>query len=339
MNSPEQIIFHQWNEDLKPLVSIVCFAYNHELYIRNALESFINQKTNFRVEIIIHDDASKDNTANIIKSYVEQYPNLFNPVYQKVNQRSLELGRVTKMCFNKARGKYIALCEGDDYWTDPYKLQKQVDFLEENSEYSMICTKYKKLVQSTQKFIGNDFNKKYENEVKFEDYILDMSSIGTATVVLRKAILEIYQKIINCNFVVGDTPLWLFISATSKIAVLPEETSVYRILDDSACHFSDPEKHYAFVKKGFFIADYFLNKYATENKELEKRLTIKKLRADLFHGYRTLNKKIAWQAYFELNKYNLSFSHRISSLLYCFGSTGKQLQRLTGFIFKFYSSR
>lgn len=339
MNEGNVVEKESVNINIMPLVSICCITYNHERYIRDTIEGFLIQKTNFSYEILIHDDASTDNTKNIIKEYENKYPELIKVIYQRENQYSKGVRPINKFNFERSQSKYIALCEGDDYWTDPYKLQKQVDFLEENSEYSMICTKYKKLVQSTQKFIGNDFNKKYENEVKFEDYILDMSSIGTATVVLRKAILEIYQKIINCNFVVGDTPLWLFISATSKIAVLPEETSVYRILDDSACHFSDPEKHYAFVKKGFFIADYFLNKYATENKELEKRLTIKKLRADLFHGYRTLNKKIAWQAYFELNKYNLSFSHRISSLLYCFGSTGKQLQRLTGFIFKFYSSR
>lgn len=235
MNSPEQIIFHQWNEDLKPLVSIVCFAYNHELYIRNALESFINQKTNFRVEIIIHDDASKDNTANIIKSYVEQYPNLFNPVYQKVNQRSLELGRVTKMCFNKARGKYIALCEGDDYWTDPLKLQKQVQVLEVNPSYSG-CTHLTDIVFEGCKIQNeNRFNNRINKTIFHTSDILERTPFHTSSLMFRRGCLKIeefahYKLSTDSNYalLVRDLPLMIILSTYGPFLRIPEVMSVYR---------------------------------------------------------------------------------------------------------------
>lgn len=328
----------------EPLVSICCLTYNHEPYIRQCLEGFLMQKVNFRFEVLIHDDASTDKTPQIIREYEEKYPKTIKPIYQNENQYSKGVRVTWVYQFPRAKGKYIALCEGDDYWIDPDKLQKQVDFLELNPNYGMVCTDYNKYFQRNNKFKRHCFRySKYKEIVKFEDYILDMSSIGTSTVMFRKEVTsnyrnEIYDSV-KKKFIVGDTPLWLYISANSKIAVLSYITSVYRILDNSACHFSDPETHFAFVKKGFLIADYFFQRYAPENKELENKLTIKKLRADLFHGYRTLNKKIARQAYFELNKYNLSFSYKISSLLYYLGSTGKHLQRLTGFIFKLYAAR
>jgi glycosyltransferase involved in cell wall biosynthesis len=123
----------------KPLVSICCITYNHAPYIRDAIEGFLMQKTNFPFEIIIHDDASTDGTAEIVKEYTDKYPELIVPILQKENQYSKSVGtRISSTyVWPKARGKYIALCEGDDYWTDPLKLQKQFDFMEANPEYSI----------------------------------------------------------------------------------------------------------------------------------------------------------------------------------------------------------
>ena len=120
----------------KPLVSVICNAYNHELYIRDALKGFVTQKTDFPLEILIHDDASTDKTADIIREYEAQYPDLIKPIYQTENQYSR--GGIGKFQFPRAVGKYIAFCEGDDYWTDPLKLQKQVDALEAHPEVD-IC--------------------------------------------------------------------------------------------------------------------------------------------------------------------------------------------------------
>ena len=109
------------------LVSIVSLTYNHEKYIKQALESFLNQKTNFEYEIIIHDDASTDKTPQIVRKYQNKYRKLIKPILQKENLKSKGNGIVSRIAFSAAHGKYIALCEGDDYWTDPYKLQKQAE--------------------------------------------------------------------------------------------------------------------------------------------------------------------------------------------------------------------
>lgn len=106
------------------------------------------QKTNFPIEIIINDDASTDGTTEIIKEYEARYPDIIKPTYQVENQYSRGIrGMFPKFCFPRAQGKYIALCEGDDYWTDPLKLQKQVDFLEANPDYVMCSHRFKQYMQ------------------------------------------------------------------------------------------------------------------------------------------------------------------------------------------------
>lgn len=121
----------------EPVVSICCLVYNHEPFLRECFEGFVMQKTNFPIEILVHDDASTDHSADIIREYTANYPDLFKPIYQTENQYSKGVKVSATFQFPRAQGKYIALCEGDDYWTDPYKLQKQVDFLETHPEYVM----------------------------------------------------------------------------------------------------------------------------------------------------------------------------------------------------------
>lgn len=123
------------NNDIK--VSVFCITYNHEKYIAQALEGFISQITDFRYEVIVHDDASTDNTQKIIQQYVDLHPDLFIPIYETDTQYSIEKERILRVMGTKARGKYIAFCEGDDYWVDPYKLQKQYDALEKYPECGM----------------------------------------------------------------------------------------------------------------------------------------------------------------------------------------------------------
>ncbi|MDD3037979.1 glycosyltransferase [Bacteroides sp.] len=125
-----------------PLVTIRCLAYNHELYIRECLEGFIMQKTHFRFEAIVHDDASTDGTAAVIREYAEKYPNIIKPIFETENQYSKHDGSLRKIMDAHTHGKYVALCEGDDYWIDPYKLQKQVELLEDNADCSLCCGGY-----------------------------------------------------------------------------------------------------------------------------------------------------------------------------------------------------
>ena len=120
------------------LVAIHCLVYNHEPYLRDCFEGFVMQKTNFRFVVVVHDDVSKDGSAAIIREYEEKYPDIFRPIYETENQWSKpdgSLGRIMGAAIDATGAKYIAMCEGDDYWTDPYKLQKQVDFMEAHHDY------------------------------------------------------------------------------------------------------------------------------------------------------------------------------------------------------------
>lgn len=175
---------------MEPLVSICCFAYNHKKYITKCMEGFLIQQTNFPFEVIIHDDASTDNTADIIREYSAKYQEFFSPIYQTVNQCSIERGRVSKIVYNLAKGKYIAFCEGDDYWTDPFKLQRQVDFLEANPQYSLVWHRFKKLNQNTGAYTI-DGNEKYflqQNEgVEFDfEKFFKGWEIGMQTLMFRR---------------------------------------------------------------------------------------------------------------------------------------------------------
>lgn len=120
------------------LVSVICNAYNHENYIRDALESFLMQKTTFAFEVLVHDDASTDKTAEIIREYEKKHPDIIKPIYQTENQYSKQVPISLRYQFPRVKGKYIAFCEGDDYWIDPYKLQKQYEALELHPEVD-IC--------------------------------------------------------------------------------------------------------------------------------------------------------------------------------------------------------
>lgn len=134
----------------KPLVAIHCLVYNHEPYLRDCFEGFVMQKTNFRFVAIVHEDCSTDHSANIIREYEAKYPDIFRPIYETENQWSKHDGsleRIMNAAIDATGAKYIAMCEGDDYWTDPYKLQKQVDFMEAHPEYSMCFHKINVLLE------------------------------------------------------------------------------------------------------------------------------------------------------------------------------------------------
>lgn len=122
----------------KPKVSISCCTYNHEKFIRKTLDSFLMQKTNFKYEVLINDDASQDNTQAILREYEEKYPDIIKPIYQTENQYKLNRSCEKYYIFPRVQGEYVAICEGDDYWTDENKLQKQVDFLDSHKDYSLV---------------------------------------------------------------------------------------------------------------------------------------------------------------------------------------------------------
>lgn len=173
-------------------VTILCLAYNHERYIKDALEGFIKQKTKYKFEILIHDDASTDSTKSIIESYQKQYPDLVFPYYEEVNQYSNPNSLfVRDILIKNARGRYIAFCDGDDYWTDEQKLEKQIDVLEKYQDIN-ICA-CSTLIESNGNITGSVSPMDHDGVLTFEQVVNGGGDyVGTASLVFRKKIFDNY---------------------------------------------------------------------------------------------------------------------------------------------------
>lgn len=204
-----------------PIVSVCCIAYNQERFIKDAIEGFLVQKTSFPFEIIIHDDCSTDNTASIIQDYADKYPELIKPIFQKENQYSLGK-KIFPITFAKARGNYIALCEGDDYWTDPAKLERQTAFLEANQEYVMVTE------NAIDDDLKNGTRKKFSNLPERDIDILELlgERIFTTASVLFRNLGE--KTVPKREGTLLDTILWCHLSKLGRIRYLENVSSVYR---------------------------------------------------------------------------------------------------------------
>lgn len=291
LDQTEKEIMSTW-QNSNPLVTIRCLAYNHEQYISQTLDGFFMQKTNFPFEILVHDDASTDNTATIIREYANKYPNIIKPIYQKENQYSKHDGTISRIMDSLTKGKYIAICEGDDYWIDENKLQMQVDFLENNPEYGMCYTKAKSFFQDKSTFSKNTTGQYVKD---FEDLLINGNRIPTLTTVYRKDILFNYQNEINPlgkGWLMGDLPKWLYIFYNSKIKFIDEVTAVYRVLEESASHSSDINKQLKFVNSAYDIRYFYINKFNLDYDltTYHSRAILREYAKSLFQKY---NSKVA----------------------------------------------
>lgn len=253
----------------EPLVSIKCLVYNHEPYLRKCLNGFIIQKTSFKFEAIVHDDASTDGSADIIKEYAEKYPDIIKPIYEKNNLYSKHHYSLTKIMNNACNGKYIAFCEGDDYWTDPYKLQKQVDFLESNPDYGLVHTNCSCNKEGIIKLGGNPT--KISDGYVYNDLLTHKFYIATLTVCIKKELINQHEKLnhqehIKKKWKMSDYPLWLEASLHTKFKFLSDNTATYRYLSESASHSKDKYKNYKFFQSVYDIKFYFIKK-TNSNKE------------------------------------------------------------------------
>lgn len=209
------------------VVSVYCLAYNHGKYIKDALEGFVNQKTEFKYEVIVHDDASTDDTAIIIKKYAEKYPDIIKPILQKENQYSRGVDIVDEIISPLLTGKYTASCEGDDYWCDSNKLQKQVEFLENNWEYSACVHNTQMYDMRKKKFIT--MYEKKEKDLDLEDVIYrGGQSYQTSSLLCKTDFFRIKGDYMKCITGVGDYPLSISLMAKGKIHYFSEVMSIYR---------------------------------------------------------------------------------------------------------------
>lgn len=211
----------------QPLVSICCITYNQVKYIRQCLDGFLSQKTSFPVEIIINDDCSTDGTTDVIKEYSNRYPDIVKPIFHEENQfRKGINGMFRSFCFPVANGKYIALCEGDDYWDDPLKLQKQVDFMESNPDYSMCFTRSRVILEINTTCYLNCF------DIEDRDYsateLFDKWIVPTASILMRQDVKEQLitwdKRLINGDIVFAERAAHM-----GKVRGMSDFTCVYRI--------------------------------------------------------------------------------------------------------------
>lgn len=245
----------------KPLVVIRCLVYNHEPYLRDCLEGFVMQQTNFPFVAIVHDDASTDGSAAIIREYEEKYPDIIKPIYETENQYSKQdgsLGRIINAAVDATGAKYVAMCEGDDYWTDPLKLQKQVDFMEANPEYSM-CFHGAEIKNETDTKIITTCQD-IEDKEYFTNDIFPGWVVPTASVVYRRLMVNSYPKLTNTKWMYyGDIVLFLKCTHTGRVWGMKEKMSIYRMTYTGAVISAqyDPKviekqcNHYRFLMMNF----------------------------------------------------------------------------------------
>lgn len=220
-------ILNSWQHcGSKITVSICCLAYNHEDFIEDTILGFLDQKTSFRFEILINDDASLDSTAEIIRKYTRLFPDIIKPIFQTKNKWSQD-HLMHDMLFQKAKGKYIAWTDGDDFWINENKLENQIALMEQESDLALSFHPVYYKVGSTLK---KDYFPKPKSKVLNQNDIMLKHYIPTCSVVFntKKLLKAYYEKPCTSTFPVGDIPLYIKITNYGKVLFIDEIWAVYR---------------------------------------------------------------------------------------------------------------
>lgn len=273
------------NDKNNIVVSICSITYNQASYIRQCLDGFLMQKTNFKFEIIIHDDCSTDGTTDVVLEYAKKFPDIIVPIIQSVNQyQNGNKHILATFVYPKVRGKYIAICEGDDYWTDPFKLQKQVDFLESHTDYSMCFHR-----STILKEMDNQENDLMCDDIEDREYspneLFKVWKVPTASIVAKREIIDVNN--IGTNRILnGDIIHVLNCAKLGKIRGMSDYMSMYRLQSAGVTYNKELKKdriihypaHYEFIKENYSfldknvvnrkIAGAYLNKRKIENSRI-----------------------------------------------------------------------
>lgn len=300
----------------KPLVSIVCLTYNEEQFVRDTFDNFLSQKTTFPFEVLVYDDASQDSTPDIIREYAAKYPDIFRVTLYEENNFKKGLGFYgLRVGFNEAAGKYIAYCEGDDYWCDDLKLQKQIDFLEAHPEYN-VCA------HETQ--IRNDYDSK-ENGILFshtkvnifldrtkrQHYTFEDTLTGNifhiSSMMFRNSPIQWPEWI--CGVTALDMVLFMMLAEKGDIYRLNDVMSVYR---HNVSSITSTQRQFgnqvAFNNKSIELVsqmdEYWTHKYHKQISYVIARYYMSNMFCYLSKSYRNyaMARKMAKKA-FALNKY------------------------------------
>jgi glycosyltransferase involved in cell wall biosynthesis len=268
-------IMSAWASRTPVLASVCCTTFNHERFVREAIEGFLMQETDFPFEIIVHDDASTDSTADIIREYAEEYPRLIRTIIQTENQYSKGGLINPRFVFPKATGKYLALCEGDDYWTDSTKLQKQVTFLENNPDYVITYTDCQPFDENG--LIEADYGGAREDLSELE--LKKATPIYTLTTCFRNVIGEVPLDLMSARY--GDFVTWSLLGHHGKGKYLPEiMPSAYRV-HDRGIHSSKDDKQRA-VMRLITISALFAYYVRIDDKEMARFFRSRMLMTTLY---------------------------------------------------------
>ena len=268
---------------------ILCMTYNHAHYIKDAMDGFCIQRTKFPFLAIIIDDASTDGEPNIISKYLEDHFDMAHAQYEESDdaKRIAAVHKDNPNChflvvllkynfYSSKKPKslfykdwainipYVAWCEGDDYWTNPYKIQKQVDFLEAHPDYGLVYAKADKYYQASEEMVKaspiDDYQEKGYNDIIWRN------PITTLTALYRNKALEGYAEFRNGEaFGIGDLPAWLYISHRYRVHFMNETVGVYRHVSNSASHGKTYEKRKKYLDDIFKVVSFFAEKYGVED--------------------------------------------------------------------------
>lgn len=245
-------------------ISVCMVTYNHEKYIKQSIESVLMQKTDFEFELIISNDFSTDSTSLIIHEIIQSHPMGFKIRY--FNQPSnLGMHLNGEFVFKKAQGKYIAICEGDDYWTNSQKLQIQYNYLKKNTSCGLIHHDVNYLFEKNRTFI-NSYKKTKNIEISsgsITEKLIINNFISTLSVVFRKELLEYYfdiQSDQRNSFLMTDYFMWLLFSQKCDVDYINLSMATYRVLEDSASNSKNYLKKIKFLNSYCEIKYYFINK-------------------------------------------------------------------------------
>jgi glucosyltransferase len=294
---------------------IVCLSsYNKGLYLEEAIESVLSQKTNFKFQILIVDDFSKDNSKEIIINYQKEYPQIIKFVFNNFNLGLIKnFIKISKL----ATSKYVAFLDGDDYWVDNYKLQKQVDKLDIDNSLGLIHTNY---------LVSKNHELEKTNNLIPSGYVYDnmiLSNLIThSTVMLRGNLLqeaiEILESLPYDKFYHNDYPLYILISSKTKIEYLNHNTTVYRDLIVSASHTKEFDLKNKIIDATFFSRIYFIENIKSVPNKIRNQIKSEYYYSKLLVASSFNKPKIYFDNIIKFNSYNTNFKHFISSFICLF---------------------
>ena len=252
-------------------VSVCMITYNHEKFIQQAIEGVMMQITSFPVKLIIGEDCSTDKTRSICIEYQKKYPERIQLILQEKN-----LGAIPNFIQNLNNCidgyKYVAICEGDDYWIDPYKLQKQIDYLESHTNLGLVYTDTKILIDDTKEFVPKIAGVNFFEDKRVISELMKTNYIEFASVVFRvkklKVALDTLIPQFNKDSILADTPLILEFAQNSKLGYIPEETTVYRINQGSLSRPLIYDKFLTSINEPYLCRKKFLSRYNLNKKLL-----------------------------------------------------------------------